>query len=122
MPTHTNTGLPSNVPIAARRWVTAAITASVASPVSKKPPRNNHGSAPSVVTMWSSQHSAPSAIKPTTATPSRNGPRSRIGPRITAAGRQTMANAEPSSSPTARVGVDRYRVSVLLMQRPATCQ
>ena len=114
--------MPSSRPACAPRWVTAAITASEAIPVSRNPPRNSHGSAPSGVTMCRYQHNAPSPASPSTATMSRSRPFLRIGPRIRATGRHTMANAEPSSRPVARVGVARYSASVLEMQRPATCQ
>jgi hypothetical protein len=46
----------------------------------------------------------------------------RIGPRISATGRHTMANAAPIISPLARVNVPRYSASLMLTQRPAMFQ
>ena len=55
-------------------WVTAAMTATLARPMTKKPPRNSHGSAPSSVTMCSSTHITPRAARPSTATRSSRRP------------------------------------------------
>ena len=46
----------------------------------------------------------------------------RIGLRMMATGRHTIANEAPSSRPPDRVSVLKYSVSVFEMQRPATCQ
>ncbi len=108
--------------MAERRCVTAAMTASVANPVRRNPPRNSNASAPSGVTMCRFQHSSAEDDEADDGDAVEHRPAVRIGPRMTATGRHTMANAAPSSRPVARVGVDRYSVSVLLMQRPATCQ
>ena len=40
-----------------------------------------------------------------------------MGPRNRAYGRHTIAKAAPSNRPVARVGVDKYNKSILLMQR-----
>ena len=122
MPTHSRTGLPRTGPASERWWVTAAIIASVAIPQTKKPPRNSHGLAPSGPIRYRYQHRAPSPSRPTSASTSSARPFVRIGLRMIATGRHTMANDAPSSRPPARVGVARYSVSVFEMQRPATCQ
>ena len=88
-------------PVHARRWVTAAMTTSVATPVTKKPPRNSHGSArPSAVTTCRYQHSTPSPARPSDGEHvEQRGPCRRSGPRITATGRHTIANAAPEQQP-----------------------
>ncbi len=122
MPIHNSTELPNRGPASDRRWVTAAITSSVARSVTKNPPLNSHGSAPSGVTMCSHQHNAPNPTNPTTAATSSSRPLERSGLRAMATGRHTMANAEPSNSPVSRVGVDRYSASIFEMHRPPTSQ
>ena len=64
----------------------------------------------------------PRINKPITPSPSRRPDRWRIGPRISACGRHTMANADPSSSPPARLNVLRYSDSLMLMHRPNSVQ
>ena len=81
----------------------AAIITTVSSEAKNRPPRKSRTSAaPLGVTRYNRQHSKlndPSAIS---AIASNAHPLSRNGPRITANGRQSMANAAPSRTPDAR--------------------
>ncbi len=81
-PTHRNTGFPSTGPASEPRCVTAAITNSDAIDVSRKPPRNSHGSGPSGVKKCRYHISAPSVTSPRMARRSIRRPLSRSGPRI----------------------------------------
>jgi hypothetical protein len=91
----------------ARSWVTAATIISVATAHRRKPPRNSHGLAPSGPTSHMNQTSAARIANPVNDTRSSRAPLRRSGPRITATGRQIIANAAPSSNPLARVNVPR---------------
>ena len=122
MPIHTSTGLPSTRPATARAVGDRGDDetrrhAREQEPAAEQPRVGALGRDDVHV-----QVSAPRPTSPTTATTSSSRPASRIGPRISATGRHTIANAAPSSRPPARVGVDRYRTSILLMHRPPTRQ
>ena len=56
------------------------------------------------------------------ATGSIIGPFRFMGPRNSAYGRHTIASAAPSNNPVARVGVDKYNRSILLMHRSPIVQ
>ena len=107
VPIHASTGAPSTAPVNVPRCVTAAITSTVANATTRNPPRNSHGSAPSGVTRCSFHASRTRTTPPVPPTTSSHGPLLRSGPRITAAGRHSIANAAPINRPVARVIVDR---------------
>ena len=63
------------------------------------PPRNSQGSAPAGVTRCNDNAMKTSATRPAVPTTSSRRPFVRSGPRITADGRQSIANAAPMSRP-----------------------
>ncbi len=86
----------------ARSCVTAAIIISVATAQSRKPPRKSSGLPPDGLISHIHHTIAARISNPSSATPSSSRPLVLSGPRITATGRQTMANAAPRRRPAAR--------------------
>ena len=77
------------------------------------PPRNSQGSAPGGRHEVQRQRHEDERDQADDADDVEQAPFVRSGPRITADGRQSMANAAPMSRPLPRVIVDRYSVSIL---------
>src|SRR6056297_2258612 len=122
VPIHNNSGLPSRRFDHAPRWVTAAITISVARLARNIPPRNRKGSAPLGVARYTLQHIQPKYTRAISASTSNHRPFDRSGPRTMAKGRHTMAKAAPNRIPLSRLTVPRYRVSILLIGRSPSHQ